>query len=165
MGKLCRQSLKHDKLDFWKLALILVLTIVLMNIVMGWAVRFGAVVGSLAAVGILALGTVLCFRFIYRYLAQYDYRLIGKELILERALGRANHVVYTIGLEQVKSLVPYNQFDNATRIKRLHKFVLHKDTSKWYVVSYKEEEETKNLVFEPDENFLSGLQSSLDKAV
>ena len=165
MGKLCRQSLKHEKMDFWKMGLTLIGTIILMNLVMGWAIKFGPVVGSLAAVGILLLGTALCFRFIYQYLSKYDYRLIGKELILERAFGRANHVIYSINLDQIKALVPYNEFDKASKIKRLHRFVLHKDTAKWFVVSFDDSGETKNLVFEPDENFLSGLRSSLGKAV
>lgn len=165
MGKLCRQSLKHEKMDFWKMGLTLIGTIILMNLVMGWAIKFGPVIGSLAAIGILVLGTALCFRFIYQYLSKYDYRLIGKELILERALGRANHVIFAINLDQVKGLVPYKDFENASKIKRLHKFVLHKDTEKWFVLSFDESGERKNLVFEPDENFLSGLTSSLDKAV
>jgi hypothetical protein len=111
------------------------------------------------------MGTALCFRFIYRNLSKYDYRLIGKELILERAFGRANHVIFTIDLDQIETLKPYDEFENASKIKRLHRFVLHKDTAKWYVVSFKDSGETKNLVFEPNENFLSGLNSSLNKAV
>lgn len=165
MGKLCRQSLKHEKLSFWKMGVVLIATIVLMNLVMGYAIRFGPVAGSLAAVAILGMGTALCFKFIYKNLSQYDYRLIGKELILERALGRANHVVYTIHLEQVKDLVAYHDFDKATRIKRLHRFVLNGDSSKWFVISFEDEGEVKNIVFEPNETFLSGLSSSLGKAV
>ncbi len=165
MGKLCRQSLKHERLSFWKMGLLLIAIIIVMNLVMGWAVRFGPVAGSLAAIGTLLIGTVFCFRFIYRHLAQYDYKLIGEELILERALGRANHVVYTIHLEQVKALDAFNEFENASKIKRLHRFVLNGDPKKWYVISFEDEGDVKNLVFEPDEKFLSGLKSSLSKAV
>jgi hypothetical protein len=147
------------------MALTLIGTIVLMNLVMNWAVKFGPGIGSLAAVGVLILGTALCFRFIYQHLSKYDYRLIGEELILERALGRANHVVFTIKLDQIKALVPYNDFDDVSKIKRLHKFVLYKDTSKWFVVTFDDGNETKNLVFEPDENFLSGLSTSIGEAV
>ena len=74
-------------------------------------------------------------------------------------------MIYSINLDQIKALVPYNEFDKASKIKRLHRFVLHKDTAKWFVVSFDDSGETKNLVFEPDENFLSGLRSSLGKAV
>jgi len=165
MGKLCRQSLKHEKMDFWKMGLTLIGTIILMNFVMGWAIQFGPVIGSLAAVGVLGLGTAICFRFIYKYLSKFDYRLIGTELILERAFGRANHVIYSIELDQIEALTPYNEFESASRIKKLHKFVLNRDTSKWFVVSYKDEDESKTLVFEPDQTFLSGLTSSLGKAV
>jgi len=147
------------------MGLTLIGTLVMMNLVMGWAVKYGPVIGSLAAVGTLLLGTVLCFRFIYQYLAQYDYRLIEKELILERALGRANHVVFSIDLDQISSLKPYNEFDQNTKIKRLHRFVLNKDSSKWFVISFRENGELKNLVFEPDQQFLSGLSSSLGGVV
>lgn len=165
MGKLCRQSLKHDRIQFWKLGLALVGTIIIMNLVMGWAVRFGPVIGSMAAIGVLIISAALCFRFIYRYLSKYDYRLIGKELILERAFGRANHVVFTVDVDQIEGLKPYHDFEGHSRIKRLHKFVLHRDTDKWYVVSFKQESDMIHLVFEPDEKFLSGLTDSLPRAV
>ncbi len=147
------------------MGLTLIGTIIIMNLVMGWAVQYGPVIGSLAAVGTLLLGTILCFRFIYQYLSKYDYRLIGKELILERAFGRANHVIYTIDLDQISGLVPYKEFSSNIRIKRLHRFVLHKDSNKWFVVSFKEHGQTKNFVFEPNEHFLSGLSSSLSEAL
>jgi len=152
-------------MDFWKVGLTLIGTIIAMNLVMNWAVQFGAVIGSLAAVGILLLGTVLCFHFIYQYLSKYDYRLIGEELILERALGRANHIIFTIDIDQINTVIPYDEFPQASKIKRLNRLVLHKDTSAWYVISYKKDDGTQNLVFEPDQNFLSGLNDSIGKVV
>lgn len=158
MGNLLRQSLQHEKIQIWKLALMVVGTVGAMYCIMYLSMGFGPVLASLFAVFALLIGSCFCFRFVYRHLSKFDYKLIDKELILERSLGQANHVVYTIDAEHLKKIVPYEQFQEKKKISRLGYLVVGKDTSHWYVIVYSKEEKDCHLVIEPNEAFLKGIE-------
>ncbi len=163
MGRLLRQSLGHKKLSVWKLVLMVLSLLISMEIILNLTIGFGPVIASILALIAVALGSVFCFVFIYKDLSKYDYRLIDKELILERSLGRANHVVYVILASDIISFISYNKKDKENKISWLKYLTAHNDKSKWYLISYKKDDKQMQLVIEPNEDFLHGLLEFIEK--
>ncbi len=163
MQKLLNQSLKPKKINFWKLGLaiigIIFLMRILMRIILTIAIQSGALIGNLVAILVLISGSLFSFVFIYKHLSLFNYKLIDNELILERSLGRANHVIYVITKDNFISLSEYQNWDNNKKIPWLNHLTVNSDKSKWYVVSFNQNNKQTNLVIEPNEEFLEGLVS------
>ncbi len=157
MGNLIRQSLKPNKISSIKLIIMSVCILIVMKFLLNITIQFGAVISSILAVLSIAIGSLFCFILIYKNLSTFEYKLIDNELILERALGKANHVVYTIKKDQLLEIVPYHDYHQDRKIARLNHLVINNDKSKWYVISFMNKYKKSQLVIEPDEHFLSGI--------
>ncbi len=158
MNTLIRQSLKPKKMGIWKLITITLIILFFLNFILELTVQ----IHSIATASILVLSSItfasyLCFIFIYKNLSIFEYKLINNDLILERALGRANHVVYPINKKQVIEILPYLDWNSNKKISWLNYLTINKDKSKWYVVSFMHNNKPTQLVIEPDDVFLKGL--------
>ncbi len=157
MGRLLRQSIKHKKLKIWKLILMVIVILLVMEIILNLTIGFGPVIASLLALIAVLIGSVFCFAFIYKDLSKFDYKLIDNELILERSLGRANHVVYNIFSDDLLSIISYNNRDTEKKIPWLNYLTSDNNKDNWYIISYRDGNDEKQLVIEPNEEFLDEL--------
>lgn len=158
MSKLIKQDIVNEKISYFKIIIDIIVTILLMELSFVVTVNFSPALRSMFAVGILILGTVYCVRLIYRNLAFYTYRVIDDELILERAIGRANYLVYNITEKQI---LGFEKYSNQKKIN--HRFYRTKDKDKLYFLEFSYKEESVRLIFEPNENIIDVVNEMIGK--
>lgn len=154
MSKMIKQDIKNERISFIKIIANIVITILLMEGSFVITSNFSPVMRSLFAVSILILGTVYCFRFIYRDLAYYTYRVIDDEIILERAIGRANYLVYTIKKDEILKFEKYNGQKGVN-----HKF--YRSKSSLYFIEFMFKGEDIGIVFEPNNEMIEEINDIL----
>lgn len=150
MSKLIKQDVVNEKISYLKIIINIIVTILLMELSFVFTVNLSPALRSIFAVSILILGTVYCFKLIYRNLAYYIYRIIDDELILERAIGRANYLVYNITEEQI---IAFEKYSNQKKIN--HRFYRTKSKESLYFLEFSNKEESIRIVFEPNEDIVS----------
>lgn len=162
MAQFARQTIEKKQVRFWKIILIIVITVTFMNYSLKWSEGLGPAFSSLIALGVIALGTLVCIGIIYNNLAAYNYRLIEHKLILERHIGRANYTLITIPVETIKSVDQYTKLDGGKAVPNRRIFTNNRDRNTWYCIRYQEEGLEKSVIIEPDGTFLNSLYANLD---
>lgn len=165
MALMVKQTLKNKRLSFWKILLMIVVTVMIMNTTIQFFSRYGSAIGSIAAIASLAICTFICIKLIYKNLAHYNYRIIDDELMVERVIGRANHLFFHINLEDIKLLEVYNESEETKKDVKTYKFVINSDKDKWYVIEFFKNNENYRLVLEPNEAFLEALSKNINQNI
>lgn len=162
MTQFARQTIERKHVRFWKIILIIIFTVTLMNYSLKWSESLGPGFSSLIALGVVGVGTMVCISIIYNNLAAYNYRLIEHKLILERHIGRANYTLVTIPVEHIKSIDLYTQMEGGKAVPNRRIFTNNRDRSTWYCIQYQEESLDKSVIIEPDDAFLKGIYANLE---
>ncbi|SHK17358.1 hypothetical protein [Paramaledivibacter caminithermalis] len=158
MSPILKQTVKNKGVSFWKILVMIVVTVIIMNIAIDFFSRYGASYGSIAALISLFLCTIVCGYILYKNLAFYNYRIIEDELMVERVIGKSNHVFFHIKPDDVISLKPYDETDKNDKDIKEHKFVINNDKKNWYSIEFLKEDNVYRLIFEPNEAFLTALK-------
>ncbi len=163
MALIVKQTLKHNKISFWKILLMIIITVVVMDLTIKFFSGYGAAVGSIAAIISLGICTFLCIKLIYKNLAYFNYRVIDDELMVERVIGKSNHIYFNINLRDIIFIKPYEQIEEDKKDIKTYKFVLNSDKEKWQVVEFPKDNKMYRIVLEPDDNFLKALNLNYEK--
>lgn len=161
MAPIAKQTVKNKNLSFFKILIMIIGTVLIMNFATGFFSQYGPAIGSLSALFVLILCTIVCVLIIYKNLVYYNYRVIEDELMVERVIGRANHVFFNIKLEDIKYIRPYNEFETDNKNAKSYRFVIDRNKDKWYVIEFPRKDKNYILIIEPNEVFLKALNQSL----
>ncbi|WP_432662224.1 hypothetical protein R9X47_16985 [Wukongibacter baidiensis] len=163
MSPILKQTVKNKNISFWKILAMIIISVIVTNIATDIFSRYGASFGSLAALGALLLCSTICGRIIYKNLAYYNYRIIEDELMVERVIGRANHIFFHIKPKDIKYIKPYKELNDHDKEIREYKFVTGNNKNNWYVVEFLKDGRLCRVILEPNEAFLSALNRNLEK--
>lgn len=163
MSPIFKQTVKKKNISFWKILAMIVITVVIMNVAIDFFSRYGASYGSVAAMVSLVLCSIVCGYILYKNLAFYNYRIIEDELMVERVIGRSNHIFFHIKPKDVVSLKPYDEADGNSKDIKEYKFVIDNDKNKWYSIEFLKADKTYRLIFEPNEAFLNALKRNFQE--
>lgn len=163
MSPILKQTIRNRSISFWKILAMIVITVTITNVAIDFFSRYGASFGSIAAIISLLSCTAICGRILYRKLAYYNYRIIEDELMVERVIGRSNHVFFHIKPKEIIYLKPYTEVTEDDKEIREYKFVVDNNKENWYVIKFKKEDKVCRLILEPNEAFLNALNRNLQK--
>jgi len=158
MSPILKQTVRKKNISFWKILTMIIVVVVIMNGAIDFFSRYGASYGSIAALISLVICSVVCGYILYKHLAFYNYRIIEDELMIERVIGRSNHVFFHIKPKDVVRLKPYDEEDEKAKDIKEYKFVIDNDKTNWYSIEFLKENKTYRLIFEPNEAFLNALK-------
>jgi len=162
MTQFARQTIDKKQVKLWKIIGIIIFTVTLMNFSLKLSEGLGPVFSSLIALGVIAIGTMICARIIYNNLAEYNYRFIERKIILERHIGRANYSLVTIPLTSIRNVIQYNLLEGGKAVPNRHIFTNNRDRSQWYCIQYQDDGIDKSVIIEPDVGFLKSINENLD---
>ncbi|RKD26623.1 hypothetical protein SAMN02745883_02017 [Caminicella sporogenes DSM 14501] len=157
MALIAKQTLRNKNISFWKILLMIVITVIVMNGTLSLFAQYGPVFGSIAGLISLLICALVCGIIIYKDLAYYNYRIIDDEIFLERVIGRSNHIFFHINLKDVRFIKPYKEVSWDEKNIKKYKFVVNKDKDNWYVIEFFKEKKVYRIILEPDENFLNAM--------
>lgn len=163
MSSILKQTVKNKHISFWKILGMIVITVIIMNSVIDFFSKYGASHGSIAAIISLVVCSAICGYILYKDLAFYNYRIIEDELMVERVIGRSNHVFFHIKPKDVLSLNPYNEVDSTSKDVKQYKFVIDNNKDNWYVIEFLKEDISYRLILEPNQAFLKALKRNFQK--
>ena len=158
MSVLIRQTIHQQKLPFWKLLGMLISSLFIMNSAIKVFSKVSAVVGSIAGIVTLLATITLCFTLIYRHIAHFNYKLIQDELVMERVMGRANHMFLSLKLSELENFKPYDQMGN-DKIAKTYKFVSGKNVENWYVGEFTRSSDRYRFIIEPNTELKNAILS------
>lgn len=156
MPLIVRQTIKPQKIPFWKFALMIVASIFIMDVAVNLFARFSPVVGSLVGLAALFAAAGVCFRIIYKQIAYYNYKIIQEELIMERVIGRANHLFLSVKLYDLEKFEPYNP-EQKEKVAKLYRFISGANTKNWYIGEFTRSGDKYRFIFEPNEELLKTI--------
>lgn len=163
MSPIIKQTIKNKNISFWKILLMIVMTVIIVNTVIGFFAKFGSTIASIAALLSLVMCTVICGMIIYKNLAYYNYRVIDDELMVERVIGRTNHIFFHINIKDIKYIKPYREADLKNDNEKIHKFVIGSNKADWYIIEFQREDKIYRLIIEPNETFLEDIKQNIKK--
>ncbi|AOT70293.1 hypothetical protein [Geosporobacter ferrireducens] len=158
MALLIRQTIRQQKIPFWKLLALIMASLVVMDIAISIFSKISPIAGSVAGMVTLIAAITTCFTLIYRQIAYFNYKLIQDELIMERVIGRANHLFLSLKLSELESIKTYDQMEN-NKVAKTYKFVSGKDTENWYVGEFTRSSDRYRFIFEPNEELKNAILS------
>ncbi|SKC83764.1 hypothetical protein [Maledivibacter halophilus] len=164
MSSILKQTVKNKHISFWKILGMIVITVIMVNAAIGFFSRYGASYGSIAAIISLVVCSVICGYILYKDLAFYNYRIIEDELMVERVIGRSNHVFFHIKPKDIVSLNPYNELQPSNKDIKQYKFVINNNKDDWYVIEFLKEDSSYRLILEPNQAFLKALKRNFEKS-
>ncbi len=157
MSPILKQTVKNKSISFWKILAMIVITVTITNVAIDFFSRYGASFGSIAAIISLFLCTAICGRILYKRLAYYNYRIIDDELMVERVIGRSNHVFFHIKPKDIIYLKSYGEVEEEDKEIKEYKFVVDNNKEDWYIIKFRREDKVYRLILEPNEAFLNAL--------
>lgn len=163
MSPMLRQTVKKKNISFLMILAMIVITVIIINVAIDFFTRYGASYGSIAALISLIFCTTVCGYILYRNLAYYNYKIIEDELMVERVIGRSNHIFFHIKPKDVIKIKPYNQIDQDNKDIKEYKFTINGNKNSWYAIEFLKENKEHRLILEPNEAFLNALKRNFDK--
>lgn len=153
-----RQTLERENNSFIRIVFILIVSIVLMNIVMSISSGYGGAVSTVAGLLVLSIGCIICTKLIYSGLTNFQFKIIADELILERSIGRGNHIIVGIKFKDVLKLEKCNEMYEKKNLRSVRKFAISRNIEDWYLLTYRVGDREKRIVVEPKSVFLDTLK-------
>jgi len=161
MSPILKQTVRNKNISFWKILAMIIITVIIMNIAIDIFSRFGAFYGSIAAIMTLLLSTIICGKILYKNLAYFNYRIIEDELMVERVIGRSNHVFFHIKPKDIIGLKSYMEVNHDDKEIKEYKFIVDSNKNNWYAIEFLKEHNVYRLILEPNEAFLNALNRNL----
>lgn len=161
MPKIMRQTIRNRGVSYLKVTALLVVTVFLMNLSIGLLTDVSPVLASIVAVVIVGIGVALVYNIVFYDLANYIYKIIGRELIIERIISRNNHLFYNIAFGDILIFRPYTQFDRHLKVPRSLRFVQTREKDQWYYLEYNHRGNKRGLVFEPEMGLVKSINERL----
>lgn len=165
MPVIIRQTIKHKKLSFWKVIFMIFATIAIMEVGIKVFSEISPVVGTIGGLGVLMVALGVCTMVIYQHICQFNYKLIGDELIMERIFWKTNPVSLSVKLSELREFKPYrevNMKDLKGKNVKLHKFVLGRNKDHWYIGEINGNNSSV-VIIEPNEELLKAIRSFNNK--
>ncbi|WP_432406281.1 hypothetical protein [Wukongibacter sp. M2B1] len=163
MSPILKQTVRRKNISFWKILAMIVISVVITNVAIDFFSRYGASSGSIAALVSLLLCTAICGRILYKNLSYYNYRIIEDELMVERVIGRSNHIFFHIKPKDIKYIKPYHEIEEYNKETKEYKFVVDGNKANWYVVEFLKDDNLCRVILEPNDAFLSALNRNLER--
>lgn len=153
-----RQTLERENNSFIKIVFILIVSIVLMNIAMSISSSYGGGVSTVAGLFVLSIGCIICTKLIYSGLTNFQFKIIADELILERSIGRGNHIIIGVKFKDILKLEKCQDVYEKKDLRSIRKFAISRNIEDWYLLTYKVKDSEKKLVIEAKSVFLQTLK-------
>ncbi|OPL07478.1 MAG: hypothetical protein AVO33_04980 [delta proteobacterium ML8_F1] len=161
MGKTSRKKFGSERVSYLKVGAVLILTVWLMNFTIRVLQNHNPYIASWAGLGIVLLGMIYLYYIIFYAMAEYVYKIIYSDLIVERVISKTNHTTYSIDFKSIKRFVPYKQRDEKIKIKRRNYYVKSRDRDKWFLLEFIHDGELIRLVIQPG----NGMAKSIAQRV
>jgi hypothetical protein len=161
MAKVMRQTVKSEGVSYIKVVSLLVLTIVVMNMSIQLLQWINPYFSSYMALAIMGFGIALIAKIVLHDMANYVYKIIGKELIIERIVGRNNHTFYTVLLKEIRVFEKYIPEFQKTKVSNNRRFLHTKDKKCWYYIEYSEDGYIRRLVIEPEIGLVKSIEERM----
>jgi len=157
-----KQTITQKKLSFWKVAGMIVGTILILDLSIKLLTKNSPMIGTIGGLIAFIVAVALCMFIIYKHISYYNYKIIGDELMMERVFGRASHLFLNLKLQEIDVFIPYKEMDlkssPKTKVKR-YKFVAGKNVDDWYVGEFVRDGERYRFIFEPNKEMLNAIKS------
>jgi predicted nucleic acid-binding protein len=161
MPKIVRQTIRSKGVNYLKAAVLLVGTVFLMNMSIKLLTIISPILSSIVAIVIIGAGIVLIYNLVMNDLSNYIYKIIGRELIIERIISRKNHVYYNIGFNDVLIFQKHNLSEHKIKVTKGFRFVQTRDKENWYYLEYNKKGQRRGLIFEPELGLVRSIQERL----
>ncbi|MEA3423185.1 MAG: hypothetical protein U9Q80_05290 [Bacillota bacterium] len=163
MTKITRQSLPTKGVSYIKVVSVLILTVFLMNLSLRILVNINPLISSVVALLIVGLGAIYIYNIVFYSMANYIYKIISNELIIERVISHLNHTFYNIDFHNILVFEPYDSTNNDMKVSRKHRYVQDNDFKRWYFIEFTRNGNRIKLIIEPDLGFASSIQEGIKK--
>ena len=161
MAKVMRQTVKSKGISYINVVSLLIFTIVVMNMSIQLVQWINPYLSSYLALAIVGFGIALISKIVLHDMANYVYKIIGKELIIERIVGRNNHTFYNVPFEEIRVFEKYMSEFQKSRVFSNRRFLHTKDKKNWYYLEYSEDGYMRKLIFEPEIGLVKSIEERM----
>ena len=145
----------------WQIILLVVALVVGINAVVMFANRFPGSFGGLIGLVLIFVLAFYSSRLMSRKLARYTYRWDGRELAVERRLGRKNKPLLEIPGKQIDWVRPLEEVrPQLARMKRVRRTIAYACRTKGkdvYMLQFHEGTRRYRLIFQPSDPMVKSL--------
>lgn len=149
----------------WKVLLLVVSLVLAVNLAVLGINRLSGGYGGMAGLLFIFFMAFYSSRLMNRKLAVYTYRWDGKELAVERKLGRRNKPLIEIPVDQIEWLRPLNELKSQlARMKRPRKTMAYAcklEGEGVYMLQFHEGKSLYRLIFQPSPQMAKALQKQV----
>jgi hypothetical protein len=145
----------------WQVLLVVVILVLAVNAVVVWINRMPGGYGGLAGMLLIILLIFYSSRLMNRKLARYTYRWDGRELAVERKLGRRSKPLIEIPGDQIDWVRPFDEMKSQLlKMKRARKtmaYACRLEGEGVYMLQFHEGKRIYRMVFQPGEPLAKAL--------
>lgn len=161
MSKIMRQMIRSNGVSYIKVAFMLILTIFLMNISIKVLTGIDPFLASIVALIIVGLGIVYIYNVVFYNMANYVYKIISKDFIIERIIGKNNHMFYNVNFSEITKFEKYSSENHRIKVPRKYRFVHSKKKENWYYIEAMKDGKIQRMIIEPEKGLLKSISERL----
>lgn len=137
MGIIYREVVRYKKISFLRGLFFVMLSILAANIIVnswGYSTKYNIQIGILLFIGSVLLAMIIreAVGIVYLRRICYTYKLIDKELIFEKTLGKSKRTVFSVNTKDIESIAPGNKSKGIKGIDRTYRFLCDFSKEKAY---------------------------------
>jgi hypothetical protein len=164
MGIIYREVVRYKKTSFIKGLILVMLTILATNILVnswGYSTRYNIQVGFILIAGSVIAALILkeIYSIVYIHRICYTYKLIDKELIFEKAMGKSRKIFFSVNTRDIERIIPANNTKSIKGIDRTYKFLCDFSKDKAYCCIVNQKGEKIALYVQPSEALIRKLNN------
>lgn len=163
MSKIMRQMIRSRGVSYIKVTFMLILTILLMNISIQLLTAFDPILASAVAILIVGLGILYIYNIVFYDLANYVYKIIAKDFIIERIISKSNHLFYSINFSEITKFEKCSSENHKVKVARKYRFVQSKNKDYWYYIESVKEGKTLRVIIEPEVGLVKSINERLNR--
>ncbi len=161
MSKIMRQMIKSNGVSYIKVAFMLILTIFLMNISIKVLTGIDPLLASVVAMIIVGLGILYIYNVVFYNMSNYVYKIISKDFIIERIIGKNNHMYYNLNFSEITKFEKCSSENYRIKVPRKYRFVHSKKKENWYFIESVKEGKIQRIIIEPEMGLLKSIRERL----
>lgn len=128
MGIIYREVVRYKKGSFIRGLVFIMLSILTANIMVnswGYSTKYNIQLGFILFAGAVLLVPIAkeIFSIAYIHRICYTYKLIDKELIFEKTLGKSKKTVFSVNTKEIELITPVNKSKGIKGIDRTYRFL------------------------------------------